>query len=75
MTNALESIKQQLNNYWDSLDKAKKRNLLLMVGLIVLATILIIVMLTRKEYVVLYSGLAEQEAAEIYTKLKEANHR
>lgn len=73
MTNALESIKQQLNNYWDSLDKAKKRNLLLMVGLIVLATILIIVMLTRKEYVVLYSGLAEQEAAEIYTKLKEAN--
>ena len=35
-----------------------------MVGLIVLATILIIVMLSRKEYVVLYSGLTEHEAAE-----------
>ncbi|NLN42431.1 MAG: flagellar M-ring protein FliF [Clostridiales bacterium] len=73
MANALESIKQQLNNYWDSLDKVKKRNLLLMTGLIVLASILIIVMLSRKEYVVLYSGLTEQEAAEIYTRLKEIN--
>ena len=73
MANALESIKQQLNNYWDSLDKIKKRNLLLMTGLIVLASILIIVMLSRKEYVVLYSGLTEQEAAEIYTRLKEIN--
>jgi len=73
MTNALESIKQQLNNYWDSLDKRRRRYLLLMVGLIILAIVLVSVMLNRKEYVVLYSGLTEQEAAEVYTKLKEMN--
>ena len=73
MTNALESIKQQLNNYWDSLDKRRRRYLLLMVGLIILAIVLVSVMLNRKEYVVLYSGLTEQEAAEVYTKLKEIN--
>lgn len=73
MANALESIKQQLNNYWGSLEKSHKRNLLLIIGLLILAIVLTTVLLNRKDYVVLYSNLAEKEAAEIYTKLKEAN--
>lgn len=73
MTSTLGSIKQQLNSYWDSLEKRNKRNLLLIIGLIVLAIIFSSVLLTRKDYVVLYSGLADKEAAEIYTKLKEEN--
>lgn len=73
MTSALDSIKEQLNNYWSSLEKHKKRNLIIMIGLIVLVIVLATVMLSKKDYVVLYSGLSDSEAAEIYTKLKETN--
>ena len=44
-----------------------------MIGLIVLVIVLATVMLSKKDYVVLYSGLSDSEAAEIYTKLKETN--
>ncbi|HZJ57339.1 MAG TPA: hypothetical protein VFD89_03770 [Clostridia bacterium] len=73
MLRVLESIKQQLNNYWDNLDKPKKRNLIFIIGLIVLVVVFISVLLAKKDYVVLYTGLTEKEAAEVYTKLKEVN--
>lgn len=71
MTSTLGSIKEQLNSYWGGLEKRNKRNLLLVIGLVVLAIIFTAVLLNRKDYVVLYSGLTDREAAEIYTKLKE----
>lgn len=73
MTSTLGSIKEQLNSYWGSLEKRNKRNMLLIIGLIVLAIILTSVLMNRKDYVVLYSGLSDKEAAEIYTKLKDTN--
>ena len=69
MLSALEPIKQQLNNFWDNLDKTKKRSLIFLILIVVIA-ILASVLLAKKDYVVLYSGLNEKEAAEIYTKLK-----
>ncbi len=73
MLSALEPIKQQLNNFWDNLDKTKKRSLIFLILIVVIAIILASVLLAKKDYVVLYSGLNEKEAAEIYTKLKESN--
>lgn len=71
MTNTLESIRHQLNHYWDSMEKRQKRNLFIIIGLIALAIIVVSLLMNQKDYIVLYSGLEEQEAAEIYTKLKE----
>ena len=63
MLSALEPIKQQLNNFWDNLDKTKKRSLIFLILIVVIAIILASVLLAKKDYVVLYSGLNEKEAA------------
>ncbi|HZJ82634.1 MAG TPA: flagellar basal-body MS-ring/collar protein FliF [Clostridia bacterium] len=73
MAAALESIKQQLNQYWDGLEKRNKRNLLFIIVLIVLTIVIASVLMSKKDYVVLYSGMTDKEAAEVYTKLKEEN--
>lgn len=74
MANLLDSIKiqkTQLNNFWSNLEKPKKRNIIIIGSLILLAIIVASVVLSRDEYVVLYSGLDEKEAAEVFTKLDE----
>lgn len=73
MLSALEPIKQQLNSFWDNLDRNKRRNFIFIIVLVVITIVFTTVLLTKKDYVVLYSGLNDKEAAEIYTKLKESN--
>ncbi|MFO7294612.1 MAG: flagellar basal-body MS-ring/collar protein FliF [Caldicoprobacter sp.] len=73
MALALDTIKQQLNQYWEKLTSAQKKAFIVgataLLAIIVLASLL----LSRQEYVVLYSGLDSQEVAEIYSRLKELN--
>jgi flagellar M-ring protein FliF len=73
MASALDTIKQQLNQYWEKLSNTQKR--MFIIGAIALLVVMVIaaLFLSRQEYVVLYSGLDSQETAEIYSKLKELN--
>jgi len=69
----LDTIKQQLNQYWETLNSTQRRNLIIVVVLSLLIIAVSALFLFRQEYVVLYSGLDSQETAEIYSKLKELN--
>src|SRR5690606_21486184 len=74
MANILETIKtqkEQLNKFWSNLEKSKKRNIIILSSLILLAIVIASILLSREDYVVLYSGLDEKEAAEVFTKLEE----
>lgn len=71
MANSLDSIKRQLNNFWSNLEKHQKRNIIIIGILIILAIIVASIIMSREDYVVLYSGLDEKEAAEVFTKLEE----
>ena len=74
MASLLDSIKMQktqLNNFWSNLEKSKKRNIIIIGSLVLLAIVIASILLSREDYVVLYSGLDEKEAAEVFTKLDE----
>ena len=73
MALALDTIKQQLNQYWEKLSSTQKR--VFIIGAIAFLVIMVLaaLLLSQQEYVVLYSGLDSQETAEIYSKLKELN--
>jgi len=71
MANLLDTTKRQLNNYWSNLEKHQKRNIIIIGVLIILAIVVASVILSHKNYVVLYSGLDAKEVAEVFTKLEE----
>jgi flagellar M-ring protein FliF len=71
MAAELDSIKEQLNHYWEKLNSTQKRSFIIIASIVVLVIVISAFLLGKKEYVVLYSGLDRQEAAEIYTKLNE----
>jgi len=73
MALALDTIKQQLNQYWEKLSGAQKKAFIIGATALLVIMVLAAILLSRQEYVVLYSGLDSQEAAEIYSKLKELN--
>jgi flagellar M-ring protein FliF len=73
MASALDTIKQQLNQYWEKLSSAQKKAFIIIATALLLIIVLAALLLSRQEYVVLYSGLDSQETAEIYSKLKELN--
>lgn len=73
MLSALDSVREQIKNYWGNLEKSNKRNIIFLSILFLLTIIIAFVFLTKKDYVVLYSGLTDIEAAEVYSKLEEVN--
>ncbi|SFP59233.1 flagellar basal-body MS-ring/collar protein FliF [Caldicoprobacter faecalis] len=73
MALALDTIKQQLNQYWERLSSAQKKAFIIITSVVLLIIVIAALLLSRQEYVVLYSGLDSQETAEIYSKLKELN--
>lgn len=71
MGDTIQQLKNQLNEYWQSLDKDKKKKILI-IGIITLLTILILTFIfTRTDYDTLYSNLSLEDAGEITRKLDE----
>ncbi len=71
MPDRLGSMRAQLNDFWDGLEKEKKNRIILISIIGIIALITMIIIFNRPEYVVLYSQLDSQETAEIYDKLKD----
>lgn len=71
MPDRLGSIKTQLNEFWDGIEKRSKNRIIIITIVSVIALGILIGFLSRTEYVVLYSQLDSIEAAEIYGKLED----
>ncbi|MGV8146342.1 MAG: flagellar basal-body MS-ring/collar protein FliF [Alkaliphilus sp.] len=73
MVDAIDTIKNQLNDYSQSLDKKKKIQILVISILILLVLTVAIFYTTRVEYVVLYNNLSPREAGEVMRVLQDNN--
>ncbi|NLO82751.1 MAG: flagellar M-ring protein FliF [Clostridiales bacterium] len=71
MASSLKAINQKLNQFWDKLNSTQKKVLVIALVSFVVVLAISAFLLSREEFVVLYSGLNQQEAAEIYSKLRE----
>lgn len=71
MPDKLGSMKAQLNEFWDGLEKRQKNIIIILTIVIITAIIVMLVIFNKPKYVVLYSQLDSAEAAEIYDKLKD----
>lgn len=64
-------MRNQLNEYWQEIDKDKKRKLIIIGALIVLSVIILSIIFTRTKYEVLYEDLSLKDVSEITKKLDE----
>jgi len=71
MATSLNAIKQQLNQQWEKLNSTQKKIFIIALVSFIVVLAISALFLSREEHVVLYSGLNNQEASEIYSKLKE----
>lgn len=71
MGESIQQIRNQLNEYWQQLDKNKKIKMII-IGIIVLLSIVILsIALTRTKYEILYQDLSLKDTSEITKKLDE----
>lgn len=68
---SLKKLQDQLIEYWISMDKKKKVKLISISAVILLSFTVLILMLTRTKYSVLYGDLSLKDMGEITTKLDE----
>lgn len=68
---SFEKILVPLNVYWEGMDKSKKIRLGIVAALVLLAIIVSAIILSKKDYAVLYNNLDTQEAGEILNVLQE----
>lgn len=71
MTENIEQMKKQLNEFWQGLEKGKKVKISISAILILLSLTSVIYLTTRTEYDVLYSNLSLKDAGMITQKLDE----
>lgn len=71
MGETIQQMRNQLNEYWQEIDKDKKRKLIIIGVLIMLSIIILSIVFTRTKYEVLYEDLALKDVAEITKKLDE----
>ena len=71
MGESIQQVKNQLNGYWQDLDKDKKKKLFITGVVIILSIIVLSIFLTRTKYEVLYSNLSLADIAQVKTKLEE----
>ena len=71
MLESLKKLQEQLIEYWTSLDKKKKIKILSTSLIVLVSFTLLILMLTRTKYSVLYGDLSLNDVGEITTKLDE----
>ncbi len=64
-----EKIVRQINEFWNRQEKAARIRMIVLAALLLVVIIVCLVMFTRVEYDVLYSGLADDEAGEVIERL------
>ena len=69
---SVKNIFGQIKSFWTGLSKKKKISFIVLISLLLVVTGVVVALLNRTDYTVLYTGLSEQEAGEIYTKLSES---
>lgn len=73
MTEAIESIRHQLNDFYTSLDKKQKTRIALSVLFILISMTGLLYYFTRPEYVLLYNNLDAKQAGEVMGVLEGNN--
>ena len=71
MGETIQQMRNQLNEYWQGLDKSKRNKILIISVIILLSIIILSIILTRPKYEVLYEDLSLKDMAQITNKLDE----
>ena len=71
MGEAIQQIKSQLDEYWQSIDNDKKKKIIIIGIMALLSIIILTVLLTRTRYEVLYRNLSLEDMGEVKNKLDE----
>jgi flagellar M-ring protein FliF len=69
----IQQVRQQLNSFWQEMDKNKKIKLGIIGLLIILTVTILILIFTRPKYEVLYENLTLKDTAQVTKKLDEMN--
>nr|WP_281420338.1 flagellar basal-body MS-ring/collar protein FliF [Tissierella simiarum] len=69
----IQQVRQQLNSFWQEMDKKKKIKLGIIGLLIILTVTILILIFTRPKYEVLYENLTLKDTAQVTKKLDEMN--
>ena len=69
MPKILKNIANQITTFWSKFDKKKKIVFIILMSLVLIISIILVSLISRTEYAVLYTGLDASEAGEIYMNL------
>lgn len=64
----IQHMRNQLNEYWNEMDKNKRKKILIISAAIILTIIILTIILTRPKYEVLYEDLSLKDMAQITKK-------
>ena len=70
----IKNIPEKLKEYWSKQSKKKKTMTIVLFAAVILLCAVTIYLINKPEYAVLYSGLSDSEAGEIYRKLTEDDY-
>lgn len=73
MTEAIESIRQQLNDFFVGLDKKQKTKITVSVLFVLISMTALLFYFTRPEYILLYNNLDAKQAGEVMSVLEGNN--
>ena len=73
MGEAIQQTKTQLNEWWQSMEKGKKKKLILISIIAIVSIVLLTIIFTRPKYEILYEDLSLKDMAQITKKLDELN--
>ncbi len=71
MGETIQHMRNQLNEYWNEMDKSKRKKILIISAAIIIMIIILTIVLTRPKYEVLYEDLSLKDMAQITKKLDE----
>ncbi|MDB5083751.1 MAG: Flagellar M-ring protein [Bacilli bacterium] len=71
MNRQLQDVLERITSYWGGLDQRKRRNQLIIAGVLVVVAILLTTFALQKNYVPVFSNLDDASAGQVITKLKE----
>lgn len=71
MVEFFRKLQEQITEYWTSMEKKKKTKLIAISGIILIGFTVLILLLTRTKYSVLYGDLSLKDMGEITTRLDE----
>lgn len=71
MGETIQQIRNQLNEYWQEMDKTNRKKLIITGIIIILSIIILSIVFTRTKYEILYQDLSLKDAAQVTKKLDE----